>query len=262
LPLFVSFVAFCFVSRLVRGLLQSDAPVDEPVSIALETTCRRGGVALGRGDALLDVLAFDASARQATQLVPRLDELLARAHLRPADVREVYVSVGPGSFTGTRLGVTVARTLAQAVPGVRCVGVPAPQAVAWAARDLAWDNLGVVLDARQGLIYAQLYARDGRDAVPAGPGRVLPPAEFLAAAPRPLALLGEGLAHHDLRAEGVDIPPRDDDDLHLPRPDAVWRLGRQRARAGAFTPPERLLPIYTRLPQAQRLWEQRRDATG
>jgi len=231
--------------------------MDEPVSIALETTCRRGGVALGRGDALLDVLGFDASARQATQIVPRLDELLARARLRPADVREVYVSVGPGSFTGTRLGVTVARTLAQAVPDVRCVGVPAPQAVAWGVRDLPWENLGVVLDARQGLIYAQLFARRGQDVIPAGPSRVVPPPEFLATAPRPLTLLGEGLAHHDLRAQGVNVPRPDDPDLHLPRPHAVWHLGRQRARAGDFTPPERLLPIYARRPQAQRLWEAR-----
>ena len=84
-----------------------------PVSLAIETSCRAGGVALGRGDELLGVIDFEASARHAVQLVPRLHELLEGASLRPEDVDELYVSVGPGSFTGLRIGLTVARTMGQ-----------------------------------------------------------------------------------------------------------------------------------------------------
>jgi len=234
---------------------------DPMISIAIETSCRRGGVALGRDDGLVAESAFDASARHGVQLLTRLDELLAGEDLRPADLREVYVSVGPGSFTGTRIGVTVARTLAQALPDVRCVAVPSPAAVAEGVRGLRWDHLAVVLDAREGLVYAAQFRRGGPDGLPVdqGDGAVLAPAELLENAPRPLTLVGEGLAHHDLAAEGVTIPPPEAANAppHLPTAAAVWRVGRRLATAGRFADPARLLPIYVRKPEAVRLWERR-----
>ncbi|HOF17525.1 MAG TPA: tRNA (adenosine(37)-N6)-threonylcarbamoyltransferase complex dimerization subunit type 1 TsaB [Phycisphaerae bacterium] len=225
-----------------------------PVSIAIETSCRVGGVALGRGDELLAVVPFDASARHAVQLVARLDVMLRDADLRAEDLDEVYVSAGPGSFTGLRVGVTVARTLAQASPRLRCVAVPTAQAVAENARDFPWQHLGVVFDSKDDLIYAVQFARrDGR-IVPAAEPAVCTVAEFLAAAPRPLTLTGEGLGYHDLRAEGVTLL---DESLRLPTPEGVWRVGRRLADEGQFTEYHHLLPLYTRHPEAVRLWEQR-----
>jgi tRNA threonylcarbamoyladenosine biosynthesis protein TsaB len=226
----------------------------QTVSIAIETSCRLGGVALGVGDELAAAVDFDASARHAAQLVARLKELLAGAALRPADVGEVYVSVGPGSFTGTRIGVTVARTLAQTLPGSRCVAVSSPAAVAENARPLPWRHLAVVLDAREGLLHATLFERRGELILPVDAGGVMSPPELLARAPRPLTLLGEGLGYHDLRADGVTIPLADKTGAppHLPTAEGVWRFGRRQARAGRFTDPAQLLPIYTRVPAALR----------
>lgn len=240
------------------------------VSIAIETSCRLGGVALGLGDELAAEADFDASSRHGTQLVARLAELVAGAGLRPADIQEVYVSAGPGSFTGTRIGVTVARMLAQTIPNLRCVSVPSPQAVAEGVRPLAWEHLGVVLDAREGLIHATLFRRDaaggeGLDApiVQDGLGRVVSPADFLAGSPRPILLLGEGLEHHDLSGPGVTIPPAEAGAAapHLPTARSVWRVGRRLAAAGQFTDPAVLLPIYSRKPEAERVWERRQAAT-
>ena len=233
-------------------------------SVAIETSCRRGGVALGIGERLVATAEFDASARHATQLVGRLDELLTAAGLRPADLSEVYVSVGPGSFTGTRVGVTVARTLAQAVGSLRCVAVPSPAAVAEAARTLPWQRLGVVLDAREGLVHATFFARRGRRIVQVGRAGVMSPAELLARAERPIVLLGEGLGYHDLRGDGITIPAAESPDAppHVPTAAGVWRLGRRLAAAGGYTDFHRLLPVYCRKPAAVRAWEQRRRGSG
>lgn len=259
--------------------------MSQTVSIAIETSCRLGGVALGRGEELLAAESFDASSRHATQLVGRLAELLRRADLRPRDLREAYVSVGPGSFTGTRIGVTVARTLAQTVPHLRCVAVASPAAVAEAARGMSWRHLAVVLDAREGLIHATLFGRtppaagdrlrdhdradEGASPAPSQPAPhqvdsgVMSPAELLARAPRPLMLLGEGLAYHDLTGDGVTIPGRDVlAPPHLPTAESVWRVGRRLARAGLFTPAGRLLPIYSRPPEAVRLWQRTHGIDG
>ena len=229
------------------------------VSIAIETTCRRGGLALARDDQPVRVVDFDASARHATQVVTQLAELCIQADLLPHDVHELYVSVGPGSFTGVRIGVTVARTLAQTVSTVRCVAVPTPHAVAEQARELPWIHLGVVLDARENLVYAALFGRDpDGGAAPAGKPSLMTPAEFLHLAPRPLALTGEGLAYHDLAGRGVELLP---EDLRLPTALGVWRVGRRMARAGAFVPYSRLRPVYTRKPEALRLRQEHRPPT-
>jgi tRNA threonylcarbamoyladenosine biosynthesis protein TsaB len=229
----------------------------DAVSIAIETSCRLGGIALGVGDALRRAVDFDASSRHATALVARLADLLAGEGFAPRDLGEVHVSVGPGSFTGTRIAVTVARTLCQSVPGLRGVAVETPAAVAEGAADLPWQHLAVVLDAREGLVHATLFDRAGADIAQRGPGEVLTPAELLDRAPRPLTLLGEGLEHHEIAGEGVTAlapnllgrPP------HLPTAAAVWRLGRRAARDGRFTEYHHLLPIYSRKPEAVRLWE-------
>jgi tRNA threonylcarbamoyl adenosine modification protein YeaZ len=302
-------------------------------SIAIETSCRAGGVALGRGDELLQVANFDASYRQATQLVVRLEELLKPAGIRPRDLAALYVSTGPGSFTGLRVGITVARTLAQANPSLRVVAVPTIQAVAENARHLPWENLGVALDFKDGQVYAGLFSRGGERVagiLPARPGGVPPPAsssvsyssaatssvsssvqrecnsstteaargqgaltlpspggrgvqhphptlslrergeearvvpigepalvppeEFLARAPRPLLLIGEALELVKIEAPGVTLAPSD---LYLPSPEGVWRVGRRLAAAGAFTDFRQLLPLYSRKPEAVRLWEKR-----
>ena len=257
--------------------------MERPISIAIETSSRAGGVALGRGGELLQALRFDASSRHATQLVVRLDELLRGAGLPPRtgaglrlrDVAELYVSCGPGSFTGLRVGITVARTLAQMSPSLRVVAVPTIQAVAENARDLPWRRLGVVMDYKDGEVYAMtvgrataLHAEPGGCAITRatsptgrqagctpyenfGPA-LIRPEDFLARAPRPLLLIGEALEFVRMEAEGVTLCPPE---LNLPTPEGVWRVGRRLAEAGQFIDYRKLLPLYTRKPEAVRLWE-------
>ena len=236
----------------------------EPISLAIETSCRLGGAALGAGDEIIARADFDASSRHATQLVGRLAELLGSHGLRPADLHEVYVSVGPGSFTGTRIAVTVARMLAQMLPRLHCVAVPTPAAVAEAARQMDWRHLAVVLDAREGLAHVSTFRRDAGEAGPCEPSGVMAPREFLAACPRPIVLLGEGLGYHDLSGDGITIPHPEatDSPPHLPLAENVWRVGRRMARAGRFTEVAHLLPVYSRPPEAVRAWEKTHGPGG
>jgi tRNA threonylcarbamoyladenosine biosynthesis protein TsaB len=226
--------------------------MSRPVSIAIETSCRAGGVALGRGDQLVAWHDFDASRRHAVSLLARLDELLGAHELTPSAIDEVYVSVGPGSFTGLRIGVTVARTLGQLQPSVRCVAVPTPWAIARNLATADWKHLAVVLDAKGDRIHVTPFTRRDGQPAPAGDSRVVTEADFLTETPRPIVLLGEGLGYHDLSGDGIEIAPAE---LALPTAVNVWHVGRQLARDDQFTPFAHLLPTYTRKPEAVRLWE-------
>jgi tRNA threonylcarbamoyl adenosine modification protein YeaZ len=219
---------------------------DEKVAVAIETSCRAGGLLLAVGGQVRQVVHFDAAGRHTTHLLTHLDAVVREAHLRPADIDELHVSIGPGSFTGLRVGITVARTLAQSVAGLRCVAVPTPQAVAENVRALPWQHLAVVLDAREECIHATVFVRRGDAIAPADPPAGLwRPAEFLAAAPRPLLLTGEGLAYHEMTAPDVALAP---DELRLPTAEGVYAVGRRLAEAREFTEYHHLLPVYVRSP--------------
>lgn len=228
--------------------------MEKPVSIAIETSCRCGGVALGAGDELIEYVGFDADRRHAVQLVGRLNELLNRHGLRAADLEEVYVSIGPGSFTGLRVGITVARTLGQVVEKIRCAAVPTVEAVAENAASAGLKgHLGVVMDAKDS-IYAAVFMANGERAVPECPPGLISVEDFLARAPRPITLLGEGLGYHQISGQDVTVA---DESFWLPTAEGVWRVGRRMAAAGQFCKFNDLLPLYLRKPEAVRLWEQR-----
>lgn len=226
-------------------------------SIAIETTCRMGGLALGIDGRLADTVRFDASSRHATHLVARMDEIVCRAGLTPADIGELYVSAGPGSFTGSRVGVTVARTFGQAQPNCRLVAVPTAAAVAQNVRDLDWQNLGVIMDAKEGVVYGALFNRAEGKISQMGQPLVASLDDLLAGWPKPLMLIGEGLEYCPSdRPAGVTDAPKE---FHMPDPQSVWLVGREMAERGMFTDFTRLLPIYSRKPEAVRLWESRQN---
>ncbi len=211
---------------------------------------------MGCGDKIIACQAFDASRRSAMHLVSYLDQMLSSAELKPADLDELYVSAGPGSFTGLRVGITVARTLAGSIKNLKCVAVPTPQAIAENVRDRDWDNLAVVFDAKEE-IYVTLFKRDGSLITPGGEPSILTVDQFIADAPKPVLVIGEGLRRHEIAGPGITLAAPADDDIHLPKAEGVYLAGRAAAKAGKFTAPAKLLPIYTRKPEAVRLWQKR-----
>lgn len=226
----------------------------EVLSLAIETSCRRGQVCLGRGEAVLETATFPAGQRHAVQLIPRLDELLRSRGYRPCDVSEVYVSAGPGSFTGLRVGITVARTLCQAVSGIRCVGVPTMSAVAQNATGADFVNLGVLMAAKEESVFLGLFDRRQGDTQPVSEPKLVACERLPEELPRPVLLIGEALEYCRPAGDGISVG---DEALWLPQAVEVWRIGRKLASQGRYTPYQQLTPVYVREPEAVRLWEKR-----
>lgn len=230
----------------------------KPRAIAIETSGRLGSVALGMAGEFLDVVAFSAEANHAVELLPTIERLTARYGWAPDSVDQFYVSAGPGSFTGLRIGITVARTLAMAI-GAKVVAVPTVDVLACNALAMAEspEHLAVVLDAKRKQVYTAVFRLDGGRYRKVIDACVMAPAELLARTERPLAILGEGVAYHRsaLTAPQVSVL---DEKLNRPRAEVVLRLGWELACSGQYADPRSLVPIYLRRPEAEDVWDARR----
>jgi tRNA threonylcarbamoyladenosine biosynthesis protein TsaB len=161
---------------------------------------------------------------RASTLLEDVDALLRQAGAHATDVDVLAVGTGPGSFTGTRIGLAVAQGLALAL-GVPAAGVSTLDALAAGA-----PRATAVVDAKRREIFV------------AGP-RVLAPAD-LELEPGTLCV-GDGAVRYRelLEQAGAQIPP-DGDERHLPR--ARFHA----ALAHDFGPAEQIEPIYVRSPDA------------
>ena len=221
-------------------------------ALAIETSARTGSLAAVEDGRVLAEDQFPHGLKHAAEIIPRLDALCRGQGWSPRDVGEVYVSVGPGSFTGLRIGITLAKTLGFAT-GARLVAVPTVRVLARNAPPEA-RHLVLVLEAKRDQIYTARFGRTGAQGpwVEAEPAHLDSLSAALARSPRPVHLLGEGIPYHQ-----KFIPPDDADviqtppELWRPRAAAVAEEGAPMAAAGRFTDPQQLLPIYIRRPEAE-----------
>lgn len=229
------------------------------ISIAIETSCRHGGVALGTGDRLLEERPLGASRRHAARLAAEIADLFASRGLVPTDLDHLYISEGPGSYTGLRVGMAYAATLAAVLPDLKLVAVPTPLAVAERIADRRWERAAVLLAAKNNAAWAVLVERvDGTARIGDGPV-VAGAGELLDRWSGPLLVTGEGTGYVDFPdTDRLEIVP---EHYRFPTPGGVWTVGRQLAADGAFTAAGELRPRYARRPEAVRLWEKKeRDA--
>lgn len=221
--------------------------------LALETSARVGSVALFDQGRLVAEETFSHGLQNAAMLLPLIDTLCRKQQWTPQGIQVVAVSIGPGSFTGLRIGVTLAKTLCYAT-GAKLVVVPSLKAIA-ANAPADTSLIMPVLDARRGQVFAAVYERRGGELAERSPAQLCPLAKLLADAPRPIALLGEGVAAH---REAIPADPSIrvlPEETWTPTAAAVGRLAIPLVAAGEFADPFALTPVYMRKPEAQERME-------
>lgn len=213
--------------------------------LALETSTPAAGVALLDGDSLVSACVIDGP-RASAALLPEAARLLAEAGWRPGELDAVAASLGPGSFTGLRVGLALAKSLAWSA-GIALVGESSLRTLAasWRRAPGAAGPIAPVLDARRGQVYGALFAPGDlarlEDEIVADPeawGRRL---ADLSPAP---VVLGDAWAAYPALQALVPSPPPDAPDR--PSAEALARLGAERLAAGHVLDPRTALPNYVR----------------
>ncbi len=227
--------------------------------LAIETSTLLGGVALIDDAARLIVeITLNVSSTHSEQLMSVIAHAIEKASLELQDIDVFAVSIGPGSFTGLRIGVSTVKGLSFAT-GRPIVAVPTLEALAWHFPSCR-HPVCAMLDARKKEVFAALFLWDGE-----GFGRVVP--ETSVAVERlpevigsrsetrgeRILFTGEGAGLYrdailNAFAERAVFPPPI---KMIPSPINVAHLGLGKARRGEFSEPISLVPVYGRKSEAE-----------
>ncbi len=218
--------------------------------LAVDTATRSLSVAVSdEGGVLSETLVHNRRTHSQT-LMPAVDRVLAAAGLTAADIDAYAVVVGPGSFTGLRIGLAAVKGMAFAA-GAPVVGVSSLAALAEGF--YAAPLVCPLLDARKNEVYTACYRFNGDRMEETAPPRVLSPAAAAADIETPCILVGDGALHYrktllSILGEAARLPP---EPLHHIRASVVDRIARRRLAIGDTDDTAALAPFYIRSSDAK-----------
>ena len=223
-----------------------------PLILAVETSGRLGSVALAQGPQLLAEKVFTTPMRHSAELFPAVNELLEKYDRKTEEIEQIYVSVGPGSFTGLRIAVTMAKTMNLAI-GSKIVAVDTLDVIACNASAYVETcgeqigRIGVILDAKRSEFFAAVYEDRGGKWEKVGEDQLVTSDEFISSygGGEGIWLLGEGLVYYKdkFAASGIEFL---DEQYWNPSAANVHKLGWEKSLRGEFADAAGLVPNYMR----------------
>ena len=240
-----------------------------PAVVAIETATETVGAAVRTSSGLQAEFALTGRRRHVEALTPALDQLLAQVGLSADGIGLLAVDVGPGLFTGLRVGVAAAKGLAQSL-GVGVLGATSLEILTAGAAEVGHHGLVLAcVDARRGEVFASVHdvrgaGKGGAPAGPLGPG-LFAPGDLVAALGDlggvPVRAVGDGAQRYGaLLAEvpGLEVVAPA---LSFPPPSALLRLALARLLAGeAPVDAASVVPLYMREADAKSNFARAGDA--
>lgn len=229
-------------------------------------------LAVGRDHAVLATRRSSETKRQRVSLMPMVQSLAQDEGLAPDALEAVFVSQGPGSFTGLRVAMAACQAIAITNPAIRLVPVATVEVLAQnIPAEFSASPVLVGLNSKGASMYGCVY-QHGKATCPAAlrdwtqwQSLDVPPEMILAqqvpegyARPRLTCSSRPDASDRDSRA-GASPAANTAQDLTVPWAQHVYQLGCVKLAAGQDCPPSELLPIYARQPEAVTLWEARQS---
>jgi tRNA threonylcarbamoyladenosine biosynthesis protein TsaB len=231
--------------------------------LGITTSTMQVGCAIGGHEGVLGSTHSSRGKRHAETLAPAIDFLRRQARIDLTEIGCVAVDVGPGLFTGLRVGIAAGKAMAHALR-IPMVGVTSLDLLAFPVR---WSPRLIVtaIDARRGELFTASYRQ-----VPGGVQRV---SDYRISSPDDLAgdleatrgevlLLGDGALRYHEVFDDLSHVERGDHGLAHPSAAALVQLAHPRALREDFVQPWELEPLSLRRPDADINWSTRDGAVG
>ena len=228
--------------------------------LALDSSASPASAALLEDGKILSEFYINTKQTHSQTLMPMAEAVLRLSAKTLDDVDCLAVSAGPGSFTGVRIGVSCVKGLAMA-RNIPCAGVSTLRAMAENARGMD-GVVCAVMDARCGQVYNALFRVENGEIERLCADRALPISELYAeckAYGDKLLLVGDGaaLCHKTFSAFGARLlQPQQ----QFQRASGVAIAAQEQLCAGQTVTPDALMPIYLRLPQAERELKKKQES--
>ena len=229
--------------------------------LGIETATQQVSVAIGGHEGVLGMFEVSRGRRHAETLTPAIEFLCRQADIEIAEFGAIAVDIGPGLFTGMRVGLAAGKAIAQALR-VPMIGISSLDLLAFPLRH-ADRTIAAIIDARKGELFYAFYRP-----VPGGVQRVTDPqvssvddlVADLMARGQNVVCVGDGaLRYSEEIASGVNC---DFAEQFLSHPSAapLVQLAHARALREDWVNPWEIQPMYLRAPDAQINWATRRGS--
>lgn len=226
--------------------------------LGIETSVENVGVALGDHSGIRATAAISSDRKHAESLTPMIQFVLQQSECTMADVSAIAVDIGPGLFTGMRVGIATAQALAWALD-VPVIPVCSLDALACSSK---WADAPIAasLDARRGEVYWALYRTRGQELQRVTEPQVTSPDDLaihIADRAEEVMCVGTGFKRYSETFDNNPWVRVLNGDNVFPTASAVVALGATALLNGQVVDPDKVEPMYLRAPDAEINWKTR-----
>lgn len=220
--------------------------------LAIDTSNYTMGVGLLDGETVIGEMITNVKKNHAVRLMPSIEQLLQQCDVKPSDLGKIVVAEGPGSYTGVRIGVTVAKTLAWSL-GIPIAGVSSLATLA--ANSMYFDGyICPLFDGRRQQIFTGLYTYAGK-LQSVKEDRLIMIEDWLSMLKdmeKPILFIGNDLSLHQETIKNTlgEQAVFASSSSHNPRPGELGLLGLEKEGQEVHT----FVPSYLRLAEAEANW--------
>jgi len=225
--------------------------------LGIETSGLVGNIAVCDGNKVVAKKTYGKNFSHGKEIVASIELLFNEIKWEPSDIDLIAVSTGPGSYTGLRVGVTCAKTLAYGL-GKPVIDVPTMDVLVENVEDNGAKTICPVLDAKRKSVYACIYERSGNESRKSTDFLIISPDSLIDILPESTLIFGDGIAPYREIFSQKNLTIVEDEKLCIADAADVARIGMERYEQGIRCEINALAPLYLRKSEAEeRLKESR-----
>ncbi len=218
--------------------------------LGIETSGFVGNIAVCEGNKVVARKSYGKNFSHGKEIISSLESLFNEIKWEASDIDLIAVSTGPGSYTGLRVGVTCAKTLAYGL-GKPVIDVPTLDVLVENVKDSNAKTICPVLDAKRKSVYACVYDRSSNENKKTTDFLIISPDSLIDILPESTLIFGDGIAPYKEIFAQKDLTIVEDEKLCVADAADIARLGLERYEQGMRCEINALTPLYLRRSEAE-----------